>query len=115
MNSYEKGFRKIANENPYVDDIEGFEKLLYIEETCLKRMIKWLEKILIKKAVIERIKELINALKKKSRNQVIQQCQKEFIDVHKTTDGLSLVSMMMLSTSRRYQKPVGKKIIKKNL
>jgi len=25
---------KIANENPYVDEIEGFEKLLYIEETC---------------------------------------------------------------------------------
>ena len=25
---------KISNENHYVDDIEGFEKLLYIEETC---------------------------------------------------------------------------------
>ncbi len=25
---------KIANENPYVDDIEGFEKLLINEETC---------------------------------------------------------------------------------
>ncbi len=25
---------KIANENPYVDDIEGFEKLVMIEETC---------------------------------------------------------------------------------
>ena len=29
-----KRIEKIANENPYVDDIEGFEKLLYIEETC---------------------------------------------------------------------------------
>ena len=25
---------KISNENPYVDDIEGFEKLVMIEETC---------------------------------------------------------------------------------
>ncbi len=25
---------KISNENPYVDDIEGFEKLLINEETC---------------------------------------------------------------------------------
>ena len=25
---------KISNENPYVDDIEGFEKLLIHEETC---------------------------------------------------------------------------------
>ena len=25
---------KISNENPYVDDIEGFEKLLIDEETC---------------------------------------------------------------------------------
>jgi hypothetical protein len=29
-----KRIEKISNENPYVDDIEGFEKLLYIEETC---------------------------------------------------------------------------------
>ena len=27
---------KISNENPYVDDIEGFEKLLINEETCPK-------------------------------------------------------------------------------
>ena len=27
---------KISNENPYVDDIEGFEKLLIDEETCLE-------------------------------------------------------------------------------
>ena len=25
---------KISNENPYVDDIEGFEKILINEETC---------------------------------------------------------------------------------
>ena len=25
---------KISNENPYVDEIEGFEKLLINEETC---------------------------------------------------------------------------------
>tara|TARA_R100000234_G_scaffold113233_1_gene87489 strand:+ start:310 stop:549 length:240 start_codon:yes stop_codon:yes gene_type:complete len=25
---------KISNENPYVDEIEGFEKLLIDEETC---------------------------------------------------------------------------------
>ena len=36
-----------------------------------------------KESCYERIKELIK--EKKSRNQVIQQCQKEFIDVHKTT------------------------------
>ena len=29
-----KRIEKIANENPYVDDIEGFEKLLINEETC---------------------------------------------------------------------------------
>ena len=29
-----KRIEKISHENPYVDDIEGFEKLLYIEETC---------------------------------------------------------------------------------
>ena len=29
-----KRIEKIANENPYVDDIEGFEKLLYIEQIC---------------------------------------------------------------------------------
>jgi len=29
-----KRIEKIANENPYVDDIEGFEKLLIHEETC---------------------------------------------------------------------------------
>ena len=29
-----KRIEKIANENPYVDDIEGFEKLVMIEETC---------------------------------------------------------------------------------
>ena len=29
-----KRIEKIANENPYVDDIEGFEKLLIDEETC---------------------------------------------------------------------------------
>ena len=27
---------KISVENPYVDDIEGFEKLVMIEETCPK-------------------------------------------------------------------------------
>ena len=27
---------KISNENPYVDNIEGFEKLLIDEETCLE-------------------------------------------------------------------------------
>ena len=36
-----------------------------------------------KESCYERIKELIK--EKKSRNQVIQQCQKEFIDDHKTT------------------------------
>ena len=36
-----------------------------------------------KESCYERIKELIK--EKKSRNQVIQQCQKEFNDVHKTT------------------------------
>lgn len=29
-----KRLEKISNENPYVDDIEGFEKLLINEETC---------------------------------------------------------------------------------
>ena len=29
-----KRIEKIANENPYIDDIEGFEKLLINEETC---------------------------------------------------------------------------------
>ena len=29
-----KRIEKITNENPYVDDIEGFEKLLINEETC---------------------------------------------------------------------------------
>ena len=29
-----KRIEKIANENPYVDDIEGFKKLVMIEETC---------------------------------------------------------------------------------
>ena len=29
-----KRIEKISNENPYVDDIEGFEKLLINEETC---------------------------------------------------------------------------------
>ena len=31
-----KRIEKISNENPYVDDIEGFEKLVMIEETCPK-------------------------------------------------------------------------------
>lgn len=29
-----KRIEKISNENPYVDDIEGFKKLVMIEETC---------------------------------------------------------------------------------
>ena len=29
-----KRIEKISIENPYVDDIEGFEKLVMIEETC---------------------------------------------------------------------------------